>query len=294
MKHLYYLVLIFLISSAVHSQQQQVYLATEVSEMPVFPGCEHIKPSRKKEMNRCMAEKITELLNPKMAGLEEEMSGLGISRAGAVILFVITREGVMLNFSESADSNPILARYAIKAFNQISMEIKPIRPARLKKGETVNLLYQMPVTYEADEEVREMLSYQFPTDEIVLFTLKDDPTSYEVRLYQDKNIRVYEISGDRETFLGRFLSLSELEHSEPYKSLIERERQSDRTLVSGGKLDNDYYEIYIHNLFQKDKKSKPIFVEIKKLEDGKMIPVQTFEKEIEFNQSKYAPLIYRE
>lgn len=293
MKHFYLFLLFLIISEPAFSQQQPLYTASEVKEMPVFPGCEHIKPSRKKVMNECMAEKISDLLNQKMEGMHDVMAQYGISQASAVIMFVITKEGVMLNFSEVKGSNPVLAQYSIDALNRISMEIRPIRPAMIKKEQRVNLLYQMPITYENDEDI-EFQNYQFPVDEIVLFTLKDTETDYEVRLFQVKDIRIFEIKDDTLTFLGRFLSMGEVERSEPYKSLIEKERQSDRTLVSGGELDGAYYEIYIHNLFQKDKKSKPIFVEVEKLEDGKMIPVQTFEKEIEFNQSKFAPLIYRE
>lgn len=294
MKHFSLFLLFLMMSEPAFSQQQPLYTAYEVKEMPVFPGCEHIKPSRKKVMNECMAEKISDLLNEKMEGMHDVMAQYGISQASAVIMFVITKEGVMLNFSEVKGSNPVLAQYSIDALNRISMEIRPIRPAMIKKDQRVNLLYQMPITYENDEEASEFEDYQFPVDEIVLFTLKDADNDYEVRLFQNKDIRIFEIKDNTPTFLGRFLSIGEVERSEPYKSLIEKERQSDRTLVSGGKLDDGYYEIYIHNLFQKDKKSKPIFVEIEKLEDGKMIPVQTFEKEIEFNQSKYAPLIYRE
>ncbi|MFA7615121.1 MAG: hypothetical protein WCY16_00900 [Weeksellaceae bacterium] len=294
MKHYSLFLLFLMISEPAFSQQQPLYTASEVKEMPVFPGCEHIKASRKKVMNECMAEKISDLLNQKMEGMHDVMAQYGISRASALIMFVITKEGVMLNFSEVKGSNPVLAQYSIDALNRISMEIKPIRPAMVKKEQKVNLLYQMPITYENNEEDIETQNYQFPVDEIVLFTLKDADTDYEVRLFQDRDIRVFEIKDKTPTFLGRFLSMGEVERSEPYKSLIEKERQSDRTLVSGGQLDGEYYEIYIHNLFQKDKKSKPIFVEVEKLEDGKMIPVQTFEKEIEFNQSRYAPLIYRE
>lgn len=294
MKHFSFFLLFLMMSEPAFSQQQPLYTASEVKEMPVFPGCEHIKPSRKKVMNECMAEKISDLLNEKMEGMHDVMAQYGISQASAVIMFVITKEGVMLNFSEVKGSNPLLAQYSIDALNRISMEIRPIRPAMIKKDQRVNLLYQMPITYENDEDAGEFEDYQFPVDEIVLFTLKDSDNDYEVRLFQDRDIRIFEIKDKTPTFLGRFLSIGEVERSEPYKSLIEKERQSDRTLVSGGELDGDYYEIYIHNLFQKDKKSKPIFVEIEKLENGKMIPVQTFEKEIEFNQSKYAPLIYRE
>lgn len=290
----FYLFVLVLFAGIAFPQQQPLYMSAEVDEMPVFPGCEHIKASRKKKMNECLAGRVTELLNEKMGRIDETMTQYGISKASAVIQFIITKEGVMLNFSELKGSNPILSQSTITALDEISMEILPIIPAKLKKGEKVNLLYHMPITYESDEEEMMKETYEFPVDEIVLFTMKNNDAKYEVRLFQNQFIKIYEINERGETYLGRFLSMGEVERSEPYKSMIENERKAERILVSAGSLSDEYYEIYIYNLFQQDKKNHPIYVKVEKLEEGKRIPVQTFEKEIDFNRSIYAPLIYRE
>lgn len=293
MKKLLLSIFLLFAISFVYSQQQQLYTVREVKEMAVFPGCEKIKSNRLKEVNQCLASQLSGLLNEKLDGIETIMNQHGITKAFAIIQFVISKEGVILGVANTEGSDPILGHAAVNALNMISEEIKPIRPAKLKSGEMVNILYQMPVTYENDNE-QMLTDYQFPVDEIVLFTLKSEQVVYEIRLFKNQDIKIYEIKDGKQTFVGKFLSLSEVEKSDPYKSLIEKESLADKTLVSGGKLGDGYYEIYIHNLFQNSKKSKPIFVEIEKVENQKRTLVKTYEKEDDFNRSIYAPLIYRE
>lgn len=138
-------------------------------------------------------------------------------------------------------------------------------------------------------------SENFPdsNNEIVLFTLLENELRYEIRLSQGKNIKTYEINNGVETYLGKYLSLGEVESSEPYKSLIGKERQSTKTFVTDGYLGNEFYEIYIHNLFNA-KSEKPIFVEVLKVEDQKIEVVSKYDKESDFNESPFAPLLYRD
>lgn len=282
----------FLIVIPVLSQQQSLYTPSEVKEMVVFPGCNKIKTVKKDELNECMANKLTDLLADKLSNIEGIMNRHGITKAFAVIQFVVTKEGVILNVTEKQGSDPILAQAAVYALDQISEEIKPIRPAKLKSGEAVNIIYQLPVTYNSDEVYEEV--FEFPVDEIVMFTLTDENSTYEIRLFKNQSIKIYEIEADKQTYLGRFMNMNEVERSEPYKSLIENERKSDKTLVAKGEIDGEKYEIYIHNLFQKGGKSKSVFVEVEKIENGKSKIVETFVRENDFNQSKYAPLIFRD
>lgn len=137
------------------------------------------------------------------------------------------------------------------------------------------------------------LETPFSVDEIVLFTLVQDDLRYEIRLYQNKNIKTYEIKNGEITYLGKFMNLMEVELSEPYKSLLANARNSSKTFVTDGFLGNDFYEIYIHNLFN-TKNEKPIFVEVLKVEDKKSEVVSKYDKESDFNESPFAPLIYRD
>lgn len=130
-------------------------------------------------------------------------------------------------------------------------------------------------------------------NEIVLFTLLENEMRYEIRLFQGKHIKTYEINNGVETYLGKYLSLGEVESSEPYKSLIGQARQSSKTFVTDGYLGNEFYEIYIHNLFN-TKNEKPIFVEVLKVADKKSEVVSKYEKESDFNESPFAPLLFRD
>src|SRR5690606_19497940 len=116
---------------------------------------------------------------------------------------------------------------------------------------------------------------------------------YEIRLFKNKDIKTYEIRNGGETYLGRFLSLGEVEQSEPYRSLIIKERSSEKTLVADGFLDDGFFEIYIHNLFDRENK-KPIFVEVVKVDNNRKTIISKFEKEAEFNKSRFVSLIYRD
>lgn len=131
------------------------------------------------------------------------------------------------------------------------------------------------------------------SNEIVLFTLLDENLRYEIRLFQNKNIKTYELKNGQETFLGKFMSLGEVESSEPYKKLIGEIRKSSKAFVTDGYLGNDFYEIYIHNLFNA-KTENPIFVEVLKIQDKKSKVVSRYEKEADFNQSPFAPLLFRD
>src|SRR5690606_35244079 len=228
----------------------------------------------------------------ELKGFTEVMRQNKIAEATANLQFVISKEGIIFNVNELEGSHPVLADAAVFALNKISEKLPPIHPAKLKNGTAVNLICEFPVRFKVRLDEEETVSV-YPVDEIVLFTLSEKNYRYEIRLFQNKDIKTYEIRNGVETFLGKFLTLNEVENSEPYKSLIEKEKTADRTLVADGNLDDGFYEIYIHNLFRREEK-KPIYVEVVKVENQKKITVSEFEKEEDFNKSRFAPLIYRE
>lgn len=275
------------------AQQQQLYTENKVKEMPLFPGCESINPANKKEMSRCISEKISARLLQNMKGVDESLIKSEIYDARADIQFVISKEGILIGMKELKGSNPILAESALLAMERISVELPPIKPAKLKDGTSVNLLFQIPVVYQLEKKDESLVNSTYPVDEIMLFTLQDDGLRYEVRLFKNKDIQIYEIKNNQSTFLGKFLTLNEVENSEPYKSLIDQSKNSNKILVADGFLDEEFYEIYVHNLFNR-KQSAPVFVEVIQVQNKKKNSVIKYEKEADFNESRYAPLIYRE
>lgn len=289
MKHILYII-IFLFAGNLLAQEQKLYDVSEVREMPIFPNCEEIRPRNKKKVSECISKSLTTLLSSKLKGFENVMYENNLSEAYAMIQFVISKEGIIHGIQEMEGSNPLLAEAAVVSLDQISQELPPIRPAKLRSGESVNLRLQFPLRFKVDLNSANFDKIEYPVDEIVLFSLFEKDYRYEIRLFNNKNIKVYELKDDRETYLGRFMSMNELLRSEPYRSLVEEVKSSDRFFVTDGELDNENYEVYIINLFNK---TKPVYVEVLKEIDGEKVIVEEFKKELDFSNSIYAPLIYR-
>lgn len=294
MKFNFVFLLFLFFLSAVSAQEQQLYSSQKVHSMPIFSGCEKHDPTDRKLMNNCISSQLSLKLFKSLNGFDEVMRQSGFETAETLIQFVVSKEGVIIDIRALEGGNPILGDAFVMAFEQIAMELPPIQPAKLKDGEAVNIVFQLPFEYRVAKTRESKPNSTFPVEEIVLFTLNSENKSprYEVRLYKNKDIKVYEVNDQKDIFLGKYLTLYELEKSEPFKTLIENERKSNRTLVTEGTIDNEFYQIVIHNLFQSPSK-KSVFVEVLKEVNGKFKSVEKFEKEEEFNQSPYAPLIYR-
>ncbi len=292
MKQLFTIYFFFSFGNLLLSQEAALFSTREVKEMAVFPGCEKIDPTDKNKMNACLSQQLSQRLSTKLIGFDEVMEQSRLSKAVAKIQFVISKEGIIIDINELKGSNPILAVAAVQALVKISEELPPIRPAKLDTGMPVNIVYQLPVKYQIELEAEEVAQI-YPVDEIVLFTLIDNELRYEIRLFKNKDIKAYEIKNDVETYLGKFLSLAEIERSEPYMSLINKERLAEKTLVADGYIEEEFFEVYIHNLFDQEKE-KPIFVEVVKVYNDHKVTVSKFEKEAEFNKSRFASLIYRD
>ena len=294
MKPLISFLSILFFGNFIFSQSHQLYTENKVKEMPVFPGCETVDPQDKKDMTKCIAANLSDRLLQNMKGVDEFLIHSGIYDARADVQFIISKEGILFGMKEMEGGDPILGEAAVMAMEKIAMELPPIRPAKLKDGTPVNLLFQIPIYYQLDKKEEPMIGSIYPVDEIVLFTLlANADLRYEVRLFKNKDIKIYEMKNNQFNFLGKFLTLNEVEDSEPYKSLIDQSRNSDKILVTDGFLDNDFFEIYIHNLFDPNHQD-PVFVEVVQVDKNKRNPVYTFEKEAEFNESRFAPLIYRD
>lgn len=292
-----YLILIFALlgTQLVPAQERQLYTEKTVKEMPVFPGCEEIRPTRKGEITRCLSYELSRLLQRELQSYEVQFANSGMSEAEAEVLFIITREGQIGEIREKAGSNALLASAAAHSLERIALDLPPITPAKLKSGMPVDIVLALPITFKITAEKTETVHTDFPVDEVVLFTLLDENPQlrYEVRLYKDRDLKVYELDGDQTTFLGKFLSLNEIRRSEPYKTSLERGKREGRILVTDGMLDGEYYEVFIYNVFEKSE-SEPVYVEILSLVNNKMKKIAEFSREEDFNHSRFAPLIYRE
>lgn len=289
MKQILY-ILIFIISGSLLGQEHKLYNLNDVRKMPVFPTCEGIKPRNKKKASECISKRLTTLIGAKLKGFENAMYENNLAEASAIVRFVISKEGIIHGIQEIDGSNPLLGEAVVHSLDQISQELPPIHPAKLRSGESVDIVFQFPIKYKIDLNSSNFDKIEYPVDEIVLFSLFESNFRYEVRYFNNKNIKVYELRDGRETYLGRFMSMNELLRSEPYRSLIEEIKASDRIFVTNGELEDENYEVYIINLFDN---SKPVYVEVLKEIDGEKVIIAEFKRELDFSKSIYAPLIYR-
>lgn len=291
MKRVFSVLLLLIFPILLLSQGLGPFTQREVISVPVFPGCEYIPIDDKVELTSCMREKISSILSEKL-DLEDILISEGIYNAAARIQFVVSKEGKIISVEALKGGNPILGDASVEIIKDISSTLPLMIPGKLENGEPVNMVFQLPVTYTVDLEEEVV----YPSDEIVLFTLlsEEEPNlRYEVRFFKMKDIKVYEIADNKATYLGKFLSLNEVEESEPYRSLIQKSKKEGKVLVADGMIDNEFYEVYIHNLLKK-KQNKSIFVEIVRVKNDKRRTVEKYEREDDFNKSRYAPLIYRD
>lgn len=215
------------------------FTARQVAEMAIFPGCEHLNNKDRVALQKCFQQNITNLLIDKLADFSDKMDELKISIATTKLQFVVSNKGKLIQI-ESIGGTPELAIASENAMNQIANEIPPIRPALLEDGSPVNLVFQLPVKFAmAQDSVEEP---QFEWNELVMSTLKEEGTKYEIRMTKEQNFKVYEISNSGEIFLGNFTFIYEIGQTEPYKSIIGKNQ--GRNLITDGMMNGNQYKIY--------------------------------------------------
>lgn len=270
------------------SQEEMIthkgFLAREVSQMAIYPGCENF--TEKSELTKCLSNKLSEQLADKLSGFADEMSKQGINSAVARISFIISKDGKIINAEKVKGGDRLLSETALIAFNQIAETAPKIEPAKLEDGTSVNMIFQLPIAFKlAPETVTPNI-----IENQVLFTLVDQDLRYEIRLFQNKILKVYELKNGEYTFLGNFTNLNELGKSEPYLSLMQTDYKAQKSLLTEGKIDDKIVKIYIHNLLNAQS-GNPIYIEVT---DETERPIVTFQKENDFLNSAYSKLIYRD
>lgn len=283
MKQLIIILTFFIFASNQLFAQKTNFTIREVEQFAVFPGCE--EKTSKEDLQKCFSQKISQLLADELSDIRYSVEGEFKSR----VQFVVSKEGKIVEIKPMAGGNEIFNVKVVEAMQRISNRVK-IQPAKLDDGTVVNTIFQLPILYTVNESPTEV---QYPSKEIVIFTLRDSQASYEVRLFDNNYLRVFEKIGNDYVYLGKFVNISELYKSEPYKTLIEKDQKTGKSFITDGAIDNKHYEIYMHHLFSRDQKN-PIFIEVFEKVGNKLQSIATFPQEIEFQKSIFAPLLYRE
>ncbi len=135
----------------------QNFTARQVKDMAIYPGCEKFKGDKNK-LQSCMQQKLTLELNDQLSDFAQVMADNGDAKAVTRVQFVIDKTGKIIQIKAMEGGGPAinkkLATESEKAMQRISQRLsargKPIEPAKLDDGSSVNLVFVLPVTYNLE------------------------------------------------------------------------------------------------------------------------------------------------
>ncbi|MBA5628699.1 energy transducer TonB [Moheibacter lacus] len=248
---------------------EEGFTVRQVGYMAIFPGCESIDENDKINLQKCVSKELSALLTKELKPFYGQMEKDGYSRAVAKVQFVIDKNGKIVQIEALKGANEDLGIASEMAFERISSKLKKIKPAALKDGTPVNLVFQLPIRLQLEVS----FLHEFQWKEMTIATLKEENKIYEIRQDKSKNIKVYEILNGKETFLGKFLSTQEIFNSEPYKSILIRDNQ--HILLAEKTVKKILYRLYYST-------EKPNSIDIFKVVDGEEVWIESIlQSEIE-------------
>lgn len=132
------------------------FTARQVKDMAVFPGCEKFSGDKTK-LTQCMSQKLNEELGDQLADFSDRMSDRGESQAVAKVRFVIDKSGKIIQVQAlqggAGGVNAELGRESERALKSIATRLasrgRLITPAKLEDGSSVNLQFDLPVTWRS-------------------------------------------------------------------------------------------------------------------------------------------------
>lgn len=133
------------------------YTARQVRDMAIYPGCERFA-GNKNELQRCMSQKLQEVLGDELQSFIDQMASRGESSAGARASFVIDHKGqitqIKVDPAPGPRVNTDLAKETESALKRINDRLnrrgRGIQPAKLEDGSEVNLRFQLPVQFRLE------------------------------------------------------------------------------------------------------------------------------------------------
>lgn len=264
---------------------------TTIKKIPVYFGCESF--SERKDLISCLNKNLNNDVQKEIEFFSNIADYLHIETAQSKLSFVINKEG---DFSDiSADgANPIFNSVAISSLillqNKMNRAEVHIQPGKDEKNDPTNVHLNLPVRYEAVSKDNDF--DKFPAFERVLFTLKTEDETIEVRIDKDFTIRTIGNNGNREYFLGSYSNLFEMASVDPYATAFENAFKTGLINVTKGKVDDKEYQIQIKNFFENDANAN-VSILVFREENGTWAEYYEYKTKKEFNQSKFAQLTYR-
>ena len=250
MKH-FYLFLLLISGNSLFSQSVTVKNTSapkvEVTEMPVYPGCDKVySPKQKIEMSQCLQQNLSTLLTEKLKHFNQLLDVFNVREIRCMINFRVGTDGKIGEITSTNSYNylnNLLAVGAIDAMKQISNEIGYIKPAKNANGEQVSLLMALPVKFRIEYLKKPVPISKFDFAEVVQFTLKAEDKTYEIRRDEKTGkINVYDVSKKNSVLVEQFDSLEKAFQKEPYRSLYLADGK--KHLIAEAKEDGKLFRLY--------------------------------------------------
>ena len=260
-------------------------------KMPVYFGCESF--TEKKDLVTCMNKNLNQDVQSQIAFFSNIADYLHIETAQSKLSFTINKEGDFANLSTDG-INPIFNSVALSSLvlmqNKMDRNKLHIEPGKDEKNNPIDVNLNLPLRYEAAEKNNDF--DKFPPENRVLFTLKTDEETIEVRIDKEFNLKTFGNNGDREYYLGKFSNLFEMASVEPYATAFDAAFKSGIIAITKGKIEDKEYTLQIKNFFENDP-SVDVLITVFREENGTWAEYYEYKTKKEFNQSKFAHLTYR-
>ena len=260
-------------------------------KMPVYFGCESF--TEKKDLVTCMNKNLNQDVQSQIAFFSNIADYLHIETAQSKLSFTINKEGDFSNLSTDG-INPIFNSVALSSLvllqNKMDRNKLHIEPGKDEKNNPIDVNLNLPLRYEAAEKNNDF--DKFPSENRVLFTLKTDEETIEVRIDKEFNLKTFGNNGDREYYLGKFSNLFEMASVEPYATAFDTAFKSGIIAITKGKIEDKEYTLQIKNFFENDP-SADVLIIVFREENGTWAEYYEYKTKKEFNQSKFAHLTYR-
>ncbi|WP_051957527.1 energy transducer TonB [Altibacter lentus] len=117
-----------------------------IENVPVYPGC---TGSDNIALKHCMSEKISAHVMQNFNKSLAEALDLPAGKQRIFVQFTINKTGNVVNIRARAPHS-ILELEAVRV-----MELLPQMKPGMQKGETVNVLYSLPIVFEVEESKKE-------------------------------------------------------------------------------------------------------------------------------------------
>lgn len=273
---------ILLLSTSILGFSQEKEPKTIAYEMAVYPGCEKAKIGS--ERFQCFQTSISNAFTSKLQQYVDAFEYLNLPNATSKIEFVATRDGdLVLKYIDT--NQPQFREYAVLAFADLvrSLNRKIVPAYSLENGEKLSVSLALPVGFT--------LNYPLTINENrVIATLVDDSSYYEIIETPNQDYKVYDVSGDRPFYLGKYNTLKEIERTQPYNELIKN--SSELITLAQSTFGKQKFILQTKNIF-KEKTFYTLFI-VSEVKNKKIKQLRKYTTLKEFKESPYYQWVIRE